>query len=76
MLTTASRKEYGRAAAADATALTVKNHGLVLLFRWTPVRVSPKDVPPLPSVKVELLVDEGLQSPRVPQGVRPLQSLR
>ena len=57
-------------------ALTVKNHGLVLLLSRAPVSVSPQDVPPLPAVEVELLVNKTLERARVSQRVRPLQGLR
>lgn len=56
--------------------LTVKNHGLVLLLSRAPVGVSPQDVPPLPAVEVELLVNKALERPRVSKRVRPLQSLQ
>lgn len=57
-------------------ALTVKDHGLVLLLCRTPVGVSPEDVPPLAAVEVENLVDEDVERLRVSQRVRPLQCLR
>lgn len=68
------RKRKSEQGAVDG--LTVKDHGLVLLLSGALVSISPEDVPPLPAVEIELLVNKALERPRVSKRVRPLQGLR